>query len=72
MRVLDVISFIIERYSCFGSQIIPHIGLLSAYLPVLWQESEGHNLLRCAILSTLVHLEQVSFLLFNVIFIKQQ
>ncbi|XP_076243616.1 importin beta11 isoform X2 [Calliopsis andreniformis] len=55
MRVLYVLSFMIERV---GSEINPHVGVLSSYLPVLWQESEGHNMLRCAIISTLTHLQK--------------
>ncbi|XP_011502354.1 PREDICTED: importin-11 isoform X2 [Ceratosolen solmsi marchali] len=54
MRVLYVLSFMIERV---GNGIKPHISSLNAYLPELWQESKNHNMLRCAILSTLVHLE---------------
>lgn len=42
-----------------GSGIRPHVGALSSYLPALWQQSEEHNMLRCAIVSTLVHLEKV-------------
>ncbi|XP_043468445.1 importin-11 [Leptopilina heterotoma] len=55
MRVLYVLSFMIERV---GSGIKPHISALSGYLPELWQQSEDHNMLRCAIVSTLVHLEK--------------
>ncbi|KAG7205080.1 hypothetical protein KM043_005455 [Ampulex compressa] len=55
MHVLYVLSFMIERA---GSGIKPHVGALSSYLPALWQQSEGHNMLRCAIVSTLVHLEK--------------
>lgn len=57
MHVLFVLSFMIERV---GSGIKPHVGALSAYLPALWQQSEEHDMLRCAIVSTLVHLERVS------------
>lgn len=59
MHVLHVLSFIIERV---GSGIKPHIGALSSYLPELWQQSEMHHLLRCAIVSTLIHLEKVNIL----------
>ncbi|XP_053971959.1 importin-11 [Hylaeus volcanicus] len=55
MHVLYVLSFMIERV---GSEINPHVGVLSSYLPELWQQSEEHNMLRCAIISTLIHLEQ--------------
>lgn len=53
MRVLFVLSFMIERVGC---GIKPHIEAFYAYLPDLWQQSEQHNMLRCAIVSTLVHL----------------
>lgn len=59
MHVLYVLSFIIERV---GSGIKPHVGALSSYLPELWQQSEVYNMLRCAIVSTLIHLEKVSML----------
>ncbi|XP_006559929.1 importin-11 isoform X2 [Apis laboriosa] len=55
MHVLYVLSFMIERA---GSEINPHVGTLSSYLPALWQHSEEYNMLRCAIISTLVHLEK--------------
>lgn len=55
MHVLYVLSFIIERV---GSGIKPHVGALSSYLPELWQQSEKYNMLRCAIVSTLIHLEK--------------
>ncbi|XP_046626086.1 importin-11 [Neodiprion virginianus] len=55
MHVLYVLSFMIERVGC---GIRPHVGALSAYIPALWQQSEEHNMLRCAIVSTLVHLEK--------------
>lgn len=63
MHVLYVLSFMIERA---GSEINPHVGTLSSYLPALWQHSEEYNMLRCAIISTLVHLEKVysSYVLF--------
>ncbi|KAK3096574.1 hypothetical protein FSP39_001428 [Pinctada imbricata] len=55
MQVLHVISFVIERV---GAQIRPYTSSLIHYLPSLWQESEEHNMLRCAILTTLTHLVQ--------------
>ncbi|XP_025988131.1 importin-11 [Solenopsis invicta] len=55
MHVLYVLSFIIERV---GSEIKPHVGALASYLPELWQQSEIYNMLRCAIVSTLIHLEK--------------
>ncbi|XP_011865006.1 PREDICTED: importin-11 [Vollenhovia emeryi] len=55
MHVLYVLSFIIERV---GSLIKPHVGAFSSYLPELWQQSEVYNMLRCAIVSTLIHLEK--------------
>ncbi|XP_042190947.1 importin-11 isoform X2 [Callorhinchus milii] len=55
MHVLHVISCVIERV---GVQIRPHVGCLVQYLPLLWKQSEDHNMLRCAILTTLIHLVQ--------------
>ncbi|KAK7116601.1 hypothetical protein V1264_002257 [Littorina saxatilis] len=55
MHVLHVLSFVIERV---GAEIRPYIASLVQYLPLLWQESAEHNMLRCAILTTLIHLVQ--------------
>ncbi|XP_015109541.1 importin-11 [Diachasma alloeum] len=55
MQVLYVISFMIER---IGEHIKPHLAAFTNYLPSLWQISEDHNMLRCAIISTLVHYEK--------------
>uniref|UniRef100_A0A672QD37 Importin-11 n=1 Tax=Sinocyclocheilus grahami TaxID=75366 RepID=A0A672QD37_SINGR len=44
MQVLHVISCVIERVSI---QIRPYVGCLVQYLPVLWKQSEEHNMLRC-------------------------
>ena len=51
-----MMSFLIERA---GTHIAPHCQTLIHYLPLLWQESEGHHLLRCAIVTTLANLVQV-------------
>jgi len=56
MHVLYVLSFIVERV---GFAIRPYSGSLIQYLPLLWEESAEHNMLRCAIVSTLVHLVKV-------------
>ncbi|XP_054286364.1 importin-11-like [Macrosteles quadrilineatus] len=53
MHVLGVLSFVVERV---GIAIRPYANSLVQYLPLLWQESTDHNMLRCAIVSTLVHL----------------
>uniref|UniRef100_A0AAQ4P8I1 Importin-11 n=1 Tax=Gasterosteus aculeatus aculeatus TaxID=481459 RepID=A0AAQ4P8I1_GASAC len=55
MQVLHVISCVIERVNM---QIRPYVGCLVQYLPLLWKQSEEHNMLRCAILTTLIHLVQ--------------
>lgn len=55
MHVLHVISCVIERVN---TQIRPYVGCLVQYLPLLWKQSEEHNMLRCAILTTLIHLVQ--------------
>lgn len=53
MQVLNVMCLLLER---MGNSIVPHSEALVQYLPHLWQESEDHNMLRCAIVSTLVQL----------------
>lgn len=53
MHVLNVMTLILERV---GQTVRPHTDALIFYLPRLWQESEEHNMLRCAIVSTLVQL----------------
>lgn len=53
MHVLNVMTLIVERV---GQTISPHTGALMHYLPLLWAESEDHNMLRVAIVATLVHL----------------
>ncbi|KAJ7365738.1 Importin-11 [Desmophyllum pertusum] len=53
MHVLYVLSLLIQR---IGSKVQPFAALLSLYLPELWQSSGDHNMLRCAIVSTMTHL----------------
>lgn len=53
MHVLNVMTLMVERV---GQTIKPHTDALIHYLPLLWTESEDHNMLRCAIVSTLVQL----------------
>ncbi|KAL4228026.1 Importin-11 [Mactra antiquata] len=55
MQVLHVVSFVIERV---GKQIRPFATSLVSYLPALWEEAKDHNMLKCAILTTLIHLVQ--------------
>uniref|UniRef100_A0A8C6XI55 Importin-11 n=1 Tax=Naja naja TaxID=35670 RepID=A0A8C6XI55_NAJNA len=55
MHVLHVLSCVIERVNM---QIRPYVACLVQYLPLLWKQSEEHNMLRCAILTTLIHLIQ--------------
>ncbi|XP_019623720.1 PREDICTED: importin-11-like [Branchiostoma belcheri] len=55
MQVLHVLSFVIERV---GPEIRPYVSSLVQYLPMLWEESAEHNMLRCAIITTLIHLVQ--------------
>ncbi|XP_041464920.1 importin-11-like [Lytechinus variegatus] len=55
MSILHVMSFIIERV---GPEIRPFSNNLAQYLPLLWEDSAEHNMLRCVILSTLIHLVQ--------------
>ena len=56
MNVLNVMSLLIEL---LGSQMKPFLGTLLQLLPALWDASEEHNLLRCAIINTLVHVVKV-------------
>lgn len=53
MHVLNVMTLMVERV---GQTIKPHTEAFMHYLPGLWRESEEHNMLRCAIVSTLVQL----------------
>lgn len=53
MQVLNVMTLILER---MGNTIQPHSESFVQYLPHLWQESEEHNMLRCAIVTTLVQI----------------
>ncbi|XP_068614105.1 importin-11-like [Brachionichthys hirsutus] len=55
MQVLHVISCVIERVNI---QIRPYVGCLVQYLPLLWKQSEEHNMLRCAILTAFIRLVQ--------------
>lgn len=51
MQVLNVITLLLYR---LGPSLAQHSNSLLQYLPQLWQESEEHNMLRCAIVATLV------------------
>ncbi|XP_044757044.1 importin-11 [Coccinella septempunctata] len=53
MHILNVMTLIVERV---GHTIQPHSDALIQYLPLIWKESDDHNMLRCAIVSTLVQL----------------
>lgn len=56
MHVLYVMSFVVERV---GRPIRPHVSNLIQYLPLAWEESADHSMLRCAIVSTLVQIVKV-------------
>uniref|UniRef100_A0A182XWD3 Importin N-terminal domain-containing protein n=2 Tax=Anopheles stephensi TaxID=30069 RepID=A0A182XWD3_ANOST len=53
MTILYVMSFIIEKMSL---SIRIDVQSLVQYLPLLWEESREHNMLRCAIISTLLQI----------------
>lgn len=53
MTVLYVMSFIIEKMSM---SIKLEVESLIQYLPLLWEESREHDMLRCAIISTLLQI----------------
>lgn len=50
MTILSTTSSIVDK---MGSYANPHAEHFIAYLPLLWKESEQHNMLRCSIISTL-------------------
>lgn len=53
MNVLNIMSLIIDKMNeCISGQIEN----LIQYLPLLWEESNEHNMLRCAIVGTLVRM----------------
>lgn len=54
MNVLYIMSFIIDK---MNESIEAHADNLIQYLPLLWDESKDHNMLRCAIISTLVRIQ---------------
>ncbi|KAB1281046.1 Importin-11, partial [Camelus dromedarius] len=57
LHLLMILS--LEQISFYRSESIrPYVGCLVQYLPLLWKQSEEHNMLRCAILTTLIHLVQ--------------
>lgn len=43
-----------DRISLTGGKLSKDAESLCHYLPLLWNESQEHNMLRCAILSALV------------------
>ncbi|XP_077291113.1 importin beta11 isoform X2 [Arctopsyche grandis] len=53
MHILTVLSLIAERN---GEAVSHHTSELLSYLPLLWDHADQHNMLRCAIVSTLVQL----------------
>lgn len=53
MQVLNVMTLLLER---MGNILQLELDSLVQYLPYLWQESEEHNMLRCAIVTTLIQL----------------
>jgi len=55
LNVLNVLSYLIERV---GVAIRPVCSSLLHYLPLLWEESSKHEMLRCAILTALVFIVQ--------------
>ncbi|KAM4709489.1 importin-11 [Discoglossus pictus] len=49
---VDEFEFTTEQFL----PVRPFVGCLVQYLPILWKQSEEHNMLRCAILTTLIQL----------------
>lgn len=56
MSILSTTSSIVDK---MGSYANPHSEHFIAYLPLLWQESEQHNMLRCCIISTLQNVVKI-------------
>lgn len=52
MNVLHIMGMTIDKMSILMT--IEYADKLIQYLPMLWDESRDHNLLRCAIISILV------------------
>ena len=55
LKVLRVISLVIESS---GYHIQPHVLTIAQQMPLLWEQSAKHNLLRCSILTTLMKITQ--------------
>lgn len=53
MSVLNVMSVVVDK---MGDRLSNDAESLCHYLPMLWNESQDHNMLRCAILSALVRI----------------
>lgn len=51
MSVLNVMSNVVDK---MGDKLSKDAESLCHYLPMLWNESQDHSMLRCAILSALV------------------
>lgn len=58
----EFVSLVYLAHLCsfvFSLKVQPFAASLSLYLPELWQTSGDHNMLRCAIVSTMTHLVEV-------------
>ncbi len=55
LSILNVLSYVIER---IGTGIRAMCEELAQYLPMLWEASVDHDMLRCSILNTLVFIVQ--------------
>jgi len=55
LKVLRVISLVIESSD---HHIQPHVLTIAQQIPLLWEQSAKHNLLRCSILTTLMKITQ--------------
>lgn len=58
MSVLNVMSVVVDK---MGDRLSRDAESLCRYLPMLWDESHDHNMLRCAILSALVSKHSIDF-----------
>lgn len=53
MSVLNVMSVVVDK---MGDKLSKDAESLCQYLPMLWNDSQDHSMLRCAILSALVRM----------------
>lgn len=61
MLVIEVLSYVIDR---MGRDYAPYCDSLLQLLPLLWQESEGHNMYRSSLVSVIAKVVNVKIIKF--------